>query len=631
MPRTIARALLLAFLLVLALPLPACGGGGGGGEGPTPTPAPQPDPELDQDLRITSTSPVADAMDAATNGRIEMRFSGRLDQTQNLPSFVSVSILGQPVAGTTIFVSPLNMLRFTPAGDLPMGVRVDVEIAAGLRDVDGNERTIPYTFGFDTATSSFDNADAFTSTTYDEHVEFFKLRADGTGLIVTVQDRSSTKRLLAYPYSTETGVGSPFTVREAANLSSHGGCVDLAANGDAIVGWRESVGGQGNCYIRRFDGQLGWQSTRTIESSDLINAATPRCKMSDDGSIVVTNAQAPLAGSWDRLRGTTYTRVGGWSLIEDLHPALGTHDGVTWDMSASGRAVFWMRTFDGSLYRQYGRTWAPNEGWSAHNLLFDRVDSFGVYESAIGPAGHAVAVFEYDVNDGTSNYKLYGVRYGAPGTPNPGFGAVHPIEPVAFDSTEDVFIHVNSEGDAHVVYEMADPDDLPLRTLRYDRDLGWQPKHTFDRPGYLPGSPGRVAMAEGEGRSAYATWYITAPDGTEHVHASRWTPATGWAPSRSIRTLPDQFYSVIHTAVRPNGAQLVAWHERALGAEVETVRGRWVYPDGSLGDLMDLTGSHAGVSSEAWFGLDAQGRGAVVWGITHRPGGRKGGVASSLK
>lgn len=600
----------LALLVASCLALAACGGGGAEGDPLLPE---GPDPELGQPLQVEATTPADRAMDADPHGRISIRFGNRLDPTQDLPSFVHVRMDGQDVPGSTVYVDPLRTLRFTPAAPLPLGAHVEVEVAAGLRDIAGNERTVAYAFAFDTVTADFAGSALVPSTVDQQSLRFFGLRPDGTGLLVTQEDHSSYDRLIAYPYSTETGLGAPRIIRQATRLSPGRSTIGIGANGDAVIAWREEVAGQWDAYLMRFDHVAGWQGLQALENSDLVDAGSLGCTMDDEGSIVVTLRQGPAGGELNSLQGASYTRVGGWSAAGELAPQDMPLDAAQLRMGKEGRAVLWIRETDQVRWRMYGRSWTAAGGWTPPVLQVDVDQEFSIYESHIAPDGHAAAVLQYDHELGLP-YTLHAVRYAPPGSPaGAGWHAPHPIEPVQYDSTEDVTVLARSGGDVHIVYELADPDELPLRTIRYDRDAGWQAKQPFGLPGRLPGSPGGVSLTPGLDRSVHAAWYATESNGSETVNAARWTPGAGWTAPTLLRTLPDDFYGRIHTAVRPNGALLVAWLEREVGADTETIEARWVHPDGTLGNLMELHGAIDGAVSDFVLALDAQGRGAVAW------------------
>ena len=102
---------------------------------------------------VVSTTPSTDATGIAVNVRLQATFNKAMDPTSLTSSTFNVHLGGTAIAGTVTY-GPGTIATFTSSAPLAPSSRIDAELTAGVRDLNGNALAAAYQWGFTTGTAA---------------------------------------------------------------------------------------------------------------------------------------------------------------------------------------------------------------------------------------------------------------------------------------------------------------------------------------------------------------------------------------------------------------------------------------------------------------------------------------------
>ena len=500
---------------ILALALSACGGAGGlglgdGGGGD--------DDVLPRELAIVSANPAPGAIDVDPATLVEIVFDADLNEA-SLPEEALVLRIGAgTVTGQFDYDAARRALVFTPLNPLAYATDYDVEVAAGIENVDGGQLELPFAFSFRTAdpVQEFEQPHEFEANP--ARALGLITNDDGIGLSAYVVEKALSYELVIRPYDKAVGFGAPVTLYDGPTevSLSFGSPIAVNANGMAIIGYK--IHGENNdaAVTRLLDARTGNLVSFRSLSTGGADARHPQVAIDDDGNAVAVWTQQAGAGDI-QLYGASYDALSGWTASSRIEFAGGDVVDVEVDMGRNGHFLAAWKLSIGNDRAARARPWLEAR-----------------------------------------------------------FGAVRTVHSVLNTRAEIVDAQVLSNGESIVVYTTANspnPTQFSLKAMRYRpatlSSPGWQDAEFIDDVG---GGHMRAVAAQVNGRQLLVAWGVDSPDGVTRLRYRRYIPGPiGWDGAIPLTNLPFSTFQsrILRVTTRDSRHTLFHWSYDNGGANPE--------------------------------------------------------------
>ncbi len=320
LPRILRAALMFACLPMFLMCLCGCGGGGGGADIESVV-------NDGEDPRIVSVDPAVDAVGIDPTTAIRLRFAVPIDTTSVQPGTLTAATDNAPIDGTITFEDNDRTVVFTPQLPLRFAARTQVTLAAGVRDLQANERQNPFVFAFDTR-----SAVALPPSPLETDPEItgavaFRLARDGSGVALYVRLVPGGRDIVAQRFEEGLPTGMPELLQSApATLNVAPNSLAVAANGHATAVWRVVTPAGPDAYAAFFDPTTLTWDVQPLEDALTRGAGRPIPAVTSTGASVITWLEEPVIGGDALVRRAVRSSPTGPLLVDDLSsglPALG--------------------------------------------------------------------------------------------------------------------------------------------------------------------------------------------------------------------------------------------------------------------------------------------------------------------
>ena len=417
---TSLRTLTLSLLAALSLALTACGGGGGGGEGGGLPPGAGGLPA------ITSVAPAAGATEVDRETIIEIAFGTALDVGSLPPAAVSLRNADGNVAGSLSYDAGRRSLVFVPASPLRYDTPHDVTVAAGIRDVDGNERANPFVYSFRTMPFVVGGAEPHENEAMDSQLRGFAVNAGGEGASLISIDFVNRTDIVIRPYTPAGGFGAPIDVDSFVGdvTSDTDASVAVGADGKGVAVWRVTGPNGPDVFAVNFDAIAGTAgATHTLdaspESSDI-----PQVVMSVNGEAIVVWTQRANAAD-RKVWAASYRPGSGWSSSVSLEPNAGDVFSPKVSIRRNGGHAVVAWTLEvGNDFAARARPWSAGSFGIVHTVSYNTNGQAIVRECLTANSGESMVLMSYANTPSPSYQGVRTKRYRPSTLQNPGWQAV---------------------------------------------------------------------------------------------------------------------------------------------------------------------------------------------------------------
>lgn len=598
--------MLLGILATLFL-LVGCGGGGGGGGAETPSTGLPPQPG--QALQVVAMTPEGGSEDADLDTRIDVSFSGDLDDTAfpNPPLIVRVD--GIVIPGTIDHDAARRQLTFTPTQPLPFRAEVEVTAQAGIRDTDGNTMTEDVAVGFMTRLPMLGSTEDVLATPDYERALAFKLLENGKGVMVFADDRyGQNANLIARLFDLEAGTSFDTTLGSGSNLNVGLRGVDIAPNGDVVVAWRVRSSSQWDAFARIYDASVGtWTNTNGIEFSTAYDTRGVIAGINNGGAMIAF-PRAPVGSADANYLGLKSWEDGSWKISASVHAGTGIVSDPVLAMGAGDTGVLAWSEEAMDIRRVRAITWLAGTGISPTQLID------GVAPTAAAPHAAAVAsdgslVVVYAEQTAPTDRTLWAVRYDS----GSGWHGAERLD-IAASGLSRASAVAGGDDAITVAWLTYDGQESSLAVRRLDPITGWDDAERAEVP-FLDFTWGTELDAALDGTVMVAAT-TRGLAGAMDVHAMTYDPqAAAWSGATTL--FADRYALARRLLVTAwqDGYGYAAWTAglENAGPEERHLRGRWAGPDGVAAPLDRIDEDPNDNLYLMGVGIDAFGRGLVLW------------------
>lgn len=216
----------------------------------------------------------------------------------------------------------------------------------------------------------------------------------GNAIAVWRQSDGNVVNMVARVFSVDGGWAAPTLIETDDTGGAIENQIAIAANGDALVVWRQSDGTRNNIWANRHT-DSGWESATLIESNDTGDAAAPQVAIDSAGEAFAVWYQ--FDGTRNNIWSSRYSVTSGWGtpkILEDENLGNAVFPQIAVD--AHGYAIAVWHQFDGTRDNVWSSRYTPDLGWGDASLL--EVENAG---GAIRPhiamdaSGNALALWSH--------------------------------------------------------------------------------------------------------------------------------------------------------------------------------------------------------------------------------------------
>jgi len=415
-----------------------------------------------------------------------------------------------------------------------------------------------YVPGTGWATASFISAS--TNYSYGPSVA---IDGSGNAIATWYQYDGGTYHVYVTRFSTTLGWSAPLLAGTSANYSVYPS-VAMDPEGNGIVSWIE-WDGQYNIWAKLYFNTSGWQTATNIESSPYTAYYYPGPAVSmNKGNAVVVWTMADVTGTANVFE-NRYVSGSGWAGEADIDGTSSpAQDGlvaidptgnitITYQYAPTGTNPPNQVVNEAVRYNHVASTWSYSE------LDYFRVGS-GSPLVAIDEQGNALAVWNYNLNAGSTAAALYGVlaNYYTSGS---GWQAYWQAQQADWDSQVQpnwLQLETNLQGDAVFSFTQ---DDGPIwhgYAALYTPAGGWGPVTRIENMTHSSVAEEWSAI---DGAGDALVLFKTSDGSQYNVYATYHAVGSGWgAPVRLDNAVGSDKYW-LRVALNQHGNGVAAWQE----------------------------------------------------------------------
>ncbi len=328
------------------------------------------------------------------------------------------------------------------------------------------------------------------------------------------------------------------------------GLTDLAGNAFAGATWN---------FTTR-DG--AWQNLEQIDDKSLMSSLGPQIAMDTAGNAVVTWIESTATAS--HIWANRYTPGTGWDTaqqIESQSPKYRDVPHVALDQTGHA-IVVWGQSEGGSARNDiFASRYTPSSGWSQAEAVENEPVRTAVNPViAMSPNGNAIVAWAQ--NDGT-RANIWANSY----TPSTGWATPELIETNNKGTANNPKIAMDSQGNAHVVWIQSEGtfgfDDSIWANI-YRPGLGWSVAFPIENEPSEANAPEISTDASGNVMAVWNQVEMLGNQGTIHIWANRYTPASGWGVAQAIKTENARQSYTGRVALDTQGNAIAVWVQENL-------------------------------------------------------------------
>jgi hypothetical protein len=171
----------------------------------------------------------------------------------------------------------------------------------------------------------------------------------------------------------------------------HAPRVAINADGDAVVVWYDSLGGNNNLWGAIYNNDVGyWNFSERIDADYATDAINPKIAMKGDNAIAVWQQ---TDGGVSRIWASRCVAGDGWGIPGPIDTGVGDSESPQIAINSDGAAIAVWQNSVGGVSQIMANRFAPIAGWGTVKTVSNAAPGFSLTDISMNQDGFAIAIW----------------------------------------------------------------------------------------------------------------------------------------------------------------------------------------------------------------------------------------------